>query len=87
MKTVDVVIKRTLSFSQHLQLPVCFLELDVAVWNENTDYQHSLNVVHNIRVANDTAERAVSLTEEYSAILTKEDSEEQSLSQVVKQHR
>lgn len=55
--------KRSLPSFQHFQLPVGFLELDVALWNENTDYQHCLNVVHNIHVVNDTAEQAVSLIE------------------------
>ena len=61
MAVEDFVMKGTLSFFEHLQLPVGFLDIDVALWNDDTEYQHGLNTVCNLRVVNDMAERAISL--------------------------
>ena len=51
-------MKGILSFFEHLQLPVGFLDVNVALYPE---YQHGLNTVGNLRVVNDMAERAISL--------------------------
>jgi len=50
-------------------------------------YQHGLNNVRNLLVVTDMAERAVSLIEDYNAILTKKETQKQYLLQIVKQHR
>jgi len=77
-------MKGTLAFFEHLQLPVGFLDVNEALYPE---YQHGLNIVGNLHVVNDTAERAVSLIEDYNAILTKKETQKQYLLQIVKQHR
>jgi len=80
-------MKGTLSFFEHLQLPVGFLDIDVALWYDDPEYQHGLNTARNLHVVNDTAERTVSLIEDYNAILTKKETQKQYLLQVIKQHR
>jgi len=87
MAVEDFVMKGTLSFFEHLQLPVGFLDIDMALWNDDPEYHHGLNNVRNLRVVNDTTERAISLIEDYNAILTKKETQKQYLLQIVKQHR
>jgi hypothetical protein len=87
MTVENFVTKGTLKFFERLQLPTGFLDTDVAQWNEDAEYQHGLNIVHKLRVVNDTAERAVALIEEYNCILTKKETQKQFLLQIVKQHR
>jgi len=87
MAVEDFVMKGTLSFFEHLQLPVGFLDVNVALWNDDPEYQHGLNTVCNLHVVTDMAERAVSLIGDYNAILTKQETQKQYLLQIVKQHR
>ena len=87
MAVEDFVTTGTLSFFEKLQLPVGFLDVDVASWNDTAEYQQGLNIVHKLRVVNDTAERAVALIEEYNDILTRKETQKQYLLQIVKQHR
>jgi len=87
MAVEDFVMKGTLSFFEHLQLPVGFLDVDMALWNDDLEYQHGLNTVRNLHVVNHMAEGAVSLIEDYNAILTKKETQKQYLLQIVKQHR
>jgi len=42
MALEDFVMKGTLSFFEHLQLPVGFLDIDVALWNDNPEYSMAL---------------------------------------------
>jgi len=87
MTVEDFVMKGTLSFFEHLQLPVGFLDVDVALWNDDPEYHHGLNIVCNLCVVTDMAERTVSLIEDYNAILTKKETQKQYLLQIIKQHR
>ena len=54
MAVEDFVMKGILSFFEHLQLPVGFLDVNVALYPE---YQHGLNTVGNLRVVTDMVER------------------------------
>ena len=48
-----------------------FLDLDPKLWNENDQYKKSKELVNNINVVNDIAERGVKLIEDYNKLLTK----------------
>lgn len=60
---------------------------DVATWKENENFQLGLQIANDLQVVNDTAERAVHMTEEYSGILTKNEIQRQYLFQEVTEHR
>jgi len=64
-------MKGILSFFEHVQLPVGFLDVDMVLWNDDPEYQHGLSTSCKLRVVNDTAERAILHIEDYNAILTK----------------
>ncbi|KAJ8682405.1 hypothetical protein QAD02_018197 [Eretmocerus hayati] len=52
-------------FFQRFAIKTDFLKCDVESWDSNPDYLDGFDVVRNLRVVNDTAERAVKLTQEY----------------------
>ncbi|KAJ8686720.1 hypothetical protein QAD02_022514 [Eretmocerus hayati] len=55
----------SLRFFERFQIKTDFLQLRVESWDTNPDFLDGLEVVLKLRVVNDTAERAVKLTEEY----------------------
>lgn len=83
----DFVTKNTWKFFQILSLPVSFLEVDPETWLTNPDYLQAEDVVRELRVVNDTAERGVALMQEYNALLTKDEEQTQFALLVVKEHR
>ncbi|CAH1111553.1 unnamed protein product [Psylliodes chrysocephalus] len=57
-----------------------------ATWNSNQSYLRSLNIVRELHIVNDTAERGVSLMQEYLEFVKNED-ELQRVLQVVEENR
>ncbi|KAJ8684983.1 hypothetical protein QAD02_020776 [Eretmocerus hayati] len=65
-KDMDSFINSSsLRFFERFQIKTDFLQLGVESWDTNPDFLDGLEVVRKLRVVNDTAERAVKLTEEY----------------------
>ena len=83
----DFVTQNTRKFFQILSLPDSFLKEDPDTWVTNPDYLKAEEVVRELRVVNDTAERGVALMQEYNALLTKDEEQMQFALQVVKEHR
>ena len=57
------------------------------MWDKNEDFQKGLNIVNNLHVTNDTAERGVKLMEEYNMVLTKNEDQKQYVLQVIDDYR
>lgn len=64
-----------------------FLKLDPSKWHNESEFQKGMNIVKNLHVVNDTAERFVKLMEEYNAALTKNEEEKQYILQTVTDYR
>src|SRR5688572_21838381 len=83
----DFVTRNTRKFFQILGLPDSFLDTDPDTWMTNLSYLHAEEVVRDLHVVNDTAERGVALMQEYNALLTKDEEQTQFALQVVQEHR
>jgi hypothetical protein len=64
-----------------------FLDLYPKLWNENDQYIKGKELVNNLNVVNDIAERGVKLIEDYSKLITKSEDMKQYLLQVVSECR
>lgn len=70
-----------------LKLPNAFLSRDPSEWDEDSSFQKALEVVKNVAVVNDRAERGVALIQEFNKKLTTNEDQLQFLLQVVREHR
>jgi len=64
-----------------------FLDLDLKLRNENDQYKKGKQLVNNLYVVNDIAERGVKLIEDYNTLLTKNEDQKQYLLQVMSEYR
>ena len=78
----DFVTENTRKFFHILSLPDSFLEIDPDNWITNPDYLEAEDVIRELRVVNDTAER-VALMQEHNSLLTKNKEQTQFALQVV----
>ena len=87
VELAGLVTEGSIKFFRLLDIPTEFLSTDPASWPENPDYQRGLELVMNLQVVNDGAERGVSLASEYNMILTKNEAQQQCLLRQVHDHR
>jgi len=78
---------RSMKLFQMMDLPHGFLDVDLDVWHGRDDYKHAREKLQSLRVVNDQAECDVALIQEYSGLLTKNETQLQFLLQVVEEHR
>ncbi|KAG0713600.1 hypothetical protein GWK47_015866 [Chionoecetes opilio] len=83
----DFVSGRTLHFFRKLHLDEAFLDLPPDSWQMDEGFQRSSQIVRNLAVVNDHAERGVALIQEFNGSLTKDEEQLQFLLQVVADHR
>lgn len=83
----DFVTANTHKFFDRFEISTNFLNEDPLKWNKNEAYNKGKNLINNLNVVNDTAERGVKLIEEYNKVLTKKEEEKQYLLQVVAEYR
>lgn len=87
-KEIDFFVSpQSMNFFDRFQLKTGFLAIHPSEWVGNQSYKDALNVVMNLRVVNDCAERAVKLMEDYSNKFTKDEKQQQYIVQIVRQHR
>ncbi|KAG0710388.1 hypothetical protein GWK47_022912 [Chionoecetes opilio] len=82
-----LVSGRTLHFFRKLHLDEAFLDLPPDSWQMDEGFQRSSQIVRNLAVVNDHAERGVALIQEFNGSLTKDEEQLQFLLQVVADHR
>lgn len=83
----DFVTPQTRNFFIRFGIQDEFLKLDPSVWSQDERYQMGLNIVKQMKVVNDTAERAVHLFSEYNKILTLDEDQKQYVVQLVGDYR
>lgn len=87
-KNIDYFINsNSLQFFERFNIETGFLQLDSTEWFKDPEYLRGLEIVKNLRVVNDTAERAVKLAEEYVNILARSEEEKQYVIQVVSEYK
>ncbi|KAG0724105.1 hypothetical protein GWK47_041316 [Chionoecetes opilio] len=84
-KTSSVDVLSTSSGSYTWMRP--FLDLPPDSWQMDEGFQRSSQIVRNLAVVNDHAERGVALIQEFNGSLTKDEEQLQFLLQVVADHR
>jgi hypothetical protein len=83
----DFVNRNTLKFFELLNIPHEFLLQDPPSWAENENYLRAKQLIQQIKVVNDVAERGVALITEYNSVATTQEDQKQFLLQVVEDHR
>ena len=83
----DFVTQNTWGLFDKLGIETAFLEHDPESWSSNDDFQKGMEIVKNIKVTNDHAERAVALVQEFNKHITHDEDQLQFLLQVVSEHR
>lgn len=81
------VSNQTMIFFDTLNINTEFLSVPPSQWEHSASYTNHINFLRKIHVVNDLADRGVSLAAEYSAIITKDKSQQQYLTHVVEHHR
>lgn len=81
------VSKRTLSFFEHFDINTEFLSTDPQNWERDDSFKTARNLVKNLKVVNDVAERGVALINDFLNCLTRDEEQRQFLLQVVTEHR
>ena len=92
MELSDFVSKNTLLFFETLLnekitgITKRFLKSDPGTWNKNDEYVSARNIVKNLLVVNDIAERGIALMTRYNAVLTHQEEQKQFLLQIMENH-
>ncbi|KAG7168401.1 hypothetical protein Hamer_G002435, partial [Homarus americanus] len=74
-------------FFQNTLLNSGFVSKDPSQWNDNPQFLQSREILQELQVVNDVAERAVKLIQDYNSSITKSEDQKQYLLQVVTTHR
>jgi len=82
----NFVTENTRKFFQILSIPETFLNVDHDTCITNLDCLQADNVVRELRVVKDIAERSIALMQEYDALLTKDEGQTQFGLQIVQEH-
>jgi len=83
----DFVTSNTKIFFERFGIDTQFLHDEPEEWTKNPAYNEGANIVAQIKVVNDTAERGVKLIEEYNSILTKHEEQKQYQLKIVKDYK
>jgi len=83
----DFVTQNTKQFFNKLGISANFLDHDPETWSNREDFTKGREIVNNIRVTNDNAERGVALVQEFNRHITHNEEQLQFLLQVVSDHR
>jgi len=81
------VTKNTNIFFERFGIDKSFVHEEPEKWIHNAANKEGANIVANIHVFNDTAERGVKLITEYNSILTNDEDQRQYLLQIVKDYK
>lgn len=70
-----------------LGISMDFLEKDPCEWETDVTFQYGLDILRNLKVVNDVAERGVALIQDFNTSFTKNEKQKQLALQLVKKHR
>ena len=87
----DFVTSKSMTLLRMMELPDGFLTVDPDLWEDRDDYKQAVEIVKSLKVVNDHTEdhteRGKALIQEYSGLLTRDETQLQFLLQVVEDHR
>lgn len=87
-KSIDFFItNRSMNFFSRFNIDSSFLKEDPQNWENEESFINGRNKLKNLKVVNDTAERAVKLVEDYHGLITKDESQMAYVMQCVHEHR
>lgn len=66
------VYPETLELFKILKIKYSFLDIDAQYWNDDDEYKDGLEVVKNLAVVNDAAERLIKMIQDYNGKLTQD---------------
>lgn len=81
------ITSQSLNFFDRFEINNEFLSTDPSLWSQDERFVAGLRKVKNLKIVNDTAERAVCLMEKYNDILTRDEDQKQFILQVVSEYR
>ena len=87
MSLVDFSTKHSHALFEKMELPDGFLNVDPDEWGTRDDFKHAADVIKDLKVVNDHAERRVALVQELSGLLTKNEEQFQFIIKVVQENR
>ncbi|KAL4084348.1 hypothetical protein QTP88_028171 [Uroleucon formosanum] len=79
----EFVSSETVNFFSKFKISADFIDFHPDSWKEREDYKKEINILTELSVTNDVAERGVKLIQEYNSILTKDENQKQFLLQVI----
>lgn len=83
----DFICKDSCKFFERFRINTSFLTKDPSKWKKERSYIHGLEVVRNLKVVNDVAERGVKLMTEFNNLLTKDPNQIRYLLPVLNDYR
>lgn len=87
-KTIESFISdKTLNFFKRFNINYNFIETLPSTWKNNLEYKRGKEIVSQLKIVNDTAERAVKLIEDFNKIGSKNEEQKQYILQVVTEYR
>lgn len=86
-RLADFASKRSLQLLEKLEINTNFFTKNPDEWTDDQEYIKGQNIIRNLKVVNDLAERAVKLFEEFNKLLTNDEDEKQVLLQVIEANR
>lgn len=87
-KNIEYFIsQKSRHFFKRFGIPTDFLTKDPKEWVNEPSFNVGLNIVRNMNVVNDSAERAVKLMEDFNLVLSKNEEEKQLIVQIVADYR
>ena len=83
----NFILQNTRGFFVRFSIPMDFLQKDPLEWEDDSSFQIEVEIVKQLQVVNDTAERGVKLMEDYNKILSRSEEEKRSILQIVSKYR
>ena len=83
----NFISSQSRNFFSRFHISTDFLQKDPSVWETDETYKNALEIIKNLKVVNDSAERGVKLITEYNSLLTKDENNKQFILQVLEDYR
>lgn len=81
------VTQRTKKFFSRMEIDMDFLNFDPSNWSERAEYIKGVQILKNVTVVNDPAERKVKLITDFNRSLTHNEEDKQYLLHIVENYR
>lgn len=83
----DFITQNSLKIFNTLKLNTSFLENHPSKWPKLKEYIINKNIISNLKIVNDVAERGVAMAQSYNKTMTTNEEQQQNILQIVEKHR